>query len=621
MCGIAGIITSDTQNIKSLLLRMSDAIAHRGPDSDGIYITDHIGLAHRRLSILDLSTNANQPMYGSDGRYVLVYNGEIYNFLELKKQLIDYPFQTKSDTEIILAAFIKWGTDSFKKFNGMFAFGLWDTVEETFYLVRDRNGIKPVYYVQSQNRLLFASEVRALLTGGLIPSKLNKSGILEYFQYQTVQAPDTLIKGVMLLEAGHYLRVRLTPSFQIENKIYHSFYNSIGTDINKKDYATIKQDIYLLLLKSMERRMISDVPTGVFLSGGIDSSIIVGLMAQQINEPVNTFNVNFDEREYSEAYYARLIAKKFKTNHIEIRLQPNDFLNSLPDALTAIDHPSGDGLNTWIVSREVRKHGIKVAFSGLGGDELFAGYAHFKRTLIYNKYAGFAKIPSFFKYPASYLLKKIKPSVSTNKFTEVFNKKSWDLSQTYPIGRRMFLDNELSALLNLDTKQDRVAEICASIPLHKELLLSQITLAELDTYMQHVLLRDTDQMAMAIPIEGRLPFLDNDLIDYVLNIPDAIKNPVTPKKLLVDSVGDLLPSEIVDRPKMGFVLPWDIWMKTDLYDFCSSHISGLCEKAFINADRLQQLWNQFLSGSKTISWSRIWYLIVLNYWLERYGID
>jgi asparagine synthase (glutamine-hydrolysing) len=621
MCGIAGIITFDIQEIKESLLRMSASIAHRGPDSDGIYITEHIGLAHRRLSILDLSTNANQPMYSADGRYVLVYNGEIYNFLELKKELIDYPFQTKSDTEIILAAFIKWGTDSFKKFNGMFAFGLWDTVEKTFYLVRDRNGIKPVYYVQNQNRLLFASEVRALLSSGLTPPELNKTGILEYFQYQTVQAPDTLIEGVKLLEAGHYLCVKLTPSFQVETKIYHSFYNSIGTDINKKDYATVKQDIYRLLLKSMEQKMIADVPTGVFLSGGIDSSIIVGLMAQLTDEPVNTFNVNFDERDYSEAYYARLIAKKFKANHTEIRLQPNDFLNSLPNALAAIDHPSGDGPNTWIVSREVRKHGIKVAFSGLGGDELFAGYAHFKRTLIYNKYAGFAKIPSFLKYPASYFLKKIKPSISTNKFTEVFNKKSWDLSHTYPIGRRMFLDDELSVLLNLDTAQDRVAEICASIPLHKELLLSQITLAELDTYMQHVLLRDTDQMAMAIPIEGRLPFLDNDLIDYVLNIPDTVKNPVTPKKLLVDSVGDLLPSEIVDRPKMGFVLPWDVWMKTDLYDFCNGHISGLCEREFVNADRLQQLWKQFLSGSKTISWSRMWYLIVLNYWLERYGID
>ncbi|KAA6351946.1 Asparagine synthetase (glutamine-hydrolyzing) 1 [termite gut metagenome] len=384
MCGISGIITSDIQDIKEPLLLMSEAIAHRGPDSDGIYITESVGLAHRRLSIVDLSANANQPMYSYDKRFVLVYNGEIYNFLELKKELNDYPYQSQSDTEIIIAAFLKWGTDSFSKFNGMFAFGLWDTVEKIFYLVRDRNGIKPVYYAKNKNQFLFSSEVRSLLASRLIPKKLSKNGILEYFQYQTVHAPNTLIEGVSLLEAGHFLRVKMKPELQVENMIYSSFTDSFKKDVNRKSDKEIKHDIYHLLQRSVERRLIADVPIGAFLSGGIDSSILVGLMAQFTNEPVNTFNVNFDESEFSEAHYAQLIARKFKTNHTEIRLRPEDFLSSLPDALAAIDHPSGDGPNTWIVSREVRNRGIKVAFSGLGGDELFAGYAHFKRAIIYH---------------------------------------------------------------------------------------------------------------------------------------------------------------------------------------------------------------------------------------------
>ncbi len=621
MCGIAGIVTVDHRDLKAPLERMSEAIAHRGPDHSGMYTGQQVGLAHRRLSIVDLSAHANQPMYSPDGRYILVYNGEVYNFRELKSELGDYPYQTKSDTEVIIAAFMKWGANSFTRFNGMFAFGLWDTVENTLYLVRDKSGIKPVYYAQGKDYFLFSSEVRSLLASGSVPRKLDNEGVLEYFQYQTVHAPRTLVEGVRMLEAGYYLKIKTTPALSVENICYGSFRDIVGTNIIRKDEKEIRQDIYHLLQKSVERRMIADVPMGAFLSGGIDSSVLVGLMAQLSNEPVNTFNVNFDESEYSEARYAEMIARKFNTRHTEIRLQPKDFLASLPDALAAIDHPSGDGPNTWIVSREVRKRGIKVAFSGLGGDELFAGYAHFKRALVYDKYAAWAKMPQWLKGSVGDALKKMKPSVSTNKFAEILKMKSWDLSHTYPIGRRMFLDAELSGLLNLNVDHDRVAAICADIPKHKELVLSQVTLAEFDTYMQHVLLRDTDQMAMAIPIEGRLPFLDNDLIEYVLNIPDTVKNPITPKKLLVESMGDLLPPEIVNRPKMGFVLPWNVWMRNELLDFCQHHIAGLSHRNFIKADRLLKYWQQFLAGDKTITWSRIWYLVVLEYWLERYEID
>ncbi len=618
MCGIAGIITGDQK--EEVLGRMSDSMAHRGPDNAGFYLDDFVGLAHRRLSILDLSTAANQPFLSEDKRYVLVYNGEVYNSQDLKQQLAGYPFQTKSDTEVVLASFLKWGVDSFSKFNGMFAFGLWDCLDKTLYIVRDRSGIKPVYYTSGNNCFLFSSEVRAVLASGIIPRKLNADGILEYFQYQTVHAPNTLIQDVKMLEAGHYLKIKADTCL-VEDFQYAAISDSIGDKVNLKPYEQIKEDIYHLLLKSVERRMVSDVPMGAFLSGGIDSSILVGLMSQLSESPVNTFTINFDESAYSEAKYARMVADKFNTNHSEILLKPKDFLNALPSALSAIDHPSGDGPNTWIVSNEVAKQGIKVAFSGLGGDELFAGYAHFKRALIYHKYGYVAKFPNLIKYPLGYILKKARPSIATSKFVEVLMKDHWDLKHTYPIGRRMFLDDELVRLLHVDVKRDRVEEICSTLPESKNRSLSQVTLAEFATYMQHVLLRDTDQMSMAIPIEGRLPFLDNDLIEYVLRVPDAVKNPLTPKKLLVDSVGDLLPSEIVNRPKMGFVLPWDVWMRNDMLEFCNSAIHRLCDRPFIDSSQMQQLWNRFLKGDKSISWSRIWYLIVLEYWLERYDIS
>ena len=621
MCGIAGILTSSEFEIKTSLVKMSEAIAHRGPDSNGFYIDNHIGLAHRRLSIIDLSVNANQPMHSYDDRFIIVYNGEIYNFLELKKELNDYPFVSKSDTEVIIASFLKWGINCFEKFNGMFAFGLWDKYDKLLYLVRDRNGIKPLYYSFNNEQLLFSSEMRSIIASGKISKELNKSAILEYIQYQTVHFPNTLINDINTVEAGHYLKIRVDKILHLDSIKYTNVCEYSDTDVSNKTYKEIKRDIFQLLLKSVEQKMIADVPIGAFLSGGIDSSIIVGLMSQIYGSAVNTFNVNFDESEYSESRYARIISNKFKTNHNEICLTPNDFLESLPYALSAIDHPSGDGPNTWIVSKEVQKKGIKVAFSGLGGDELFAGYAHFKRAMLYKKYSILSQTPIQVKNIFAYLIRKAKPSISVHKLIETLNKKNWDFQNTYPINRRMFLDTELSKLLYLDITKDRVKEICESIPLSCNHILSQITVAEFNTYMQHVLLRDTDQMTMSIPIEGRLPFLDNNLISYVLSIPDKYKNPITPKKLLVESVGDLIPLEIINRPKMGFVFPWDKWIKNELYDFCEYHISYLCDMDFIQSETLRKYWKNFLMGYSSISWSRIWCLVVLSYWMKKYDVQ
>ena len=393
MCGITGIVGHQINNSNhhSGIKKMNHAIAHRGPDSEGIWNDEHCFLGHRRLSIIDLSEAGNQPFFSQDARYIMVYNGELYNYKEIKLELqraeygsknLPYIFKTNTDTEVILAAFLSWGIDCVQRFNGMFAFAIWDTVEQKLTIARDRMGIKPLYYHFKNNVLLFGSEIRALIHSELIDKKINLKSVAEYIQYTTVHAPNTMIQDVFMLMPGHYAEFRVSSSeFRIQ-QYWNINEFAKPKNITYKDELTYKETctrVNELLTDSVERRLVADVPFGAFLSGGIDSSAIVGLMSKVSSGKVQTFNVSFDEGEFSEAKYAKQIAEKFNTEHHEIKLTPSDFLKQLPEALNALDHPSGDGANSYIVSKATKKAGITMALSGLGGDELFAGYDIFKR--------------------------------------------------------------------------------------------------------------------------------------------------------------------------------------------------------------------------------------------------
>jgi len=621
MCGIAGIFgITDRQKSGSLVQRMTDKIAHRGPDDQGIYVDDMVALGHRRLAILDLSPAGHQPMHSEDGNLEIIFNGEIYNFMEIRESLTGYKFKTRSDTEMMLAAYQEWGKECVHRFNGMFAFAIWDKKAQTLFIARDRLGIKPVYYHFSGGVLQFASEIRALFETGLVPRKIDRKSIADYFMYQTVHAPDTIIENVKMLMPGHHLTVS-AKGMVIEK--YWDLVANHSKASSGKTYKEVCDDVRSLFEAAVKRRLISDVPFGAFLSGGIDSSAVVGLMSKVQRQPVKTFNISFDESEMSEAKYARQIAEKFGTDHHEFLLRPGDFLQQLPEALSAMDHPSGDGPNSYVVSKITRENGITMALSGLGGDELFAGYPIFERTMRLQNQQWLWSLPQSVRNIAGQMVQKFKPGFVGMKLNQLMQLPKGDISHTFPIARQMAPPEHVSKLFNFPMPPDKV-----SIIINEALrdsgnlgLLSKVSIAEISTYMQNVLLRDTDQMSMASALEVRVPFIDYTLVEYVIGINDAYKTPVYPKKLLVESLGDLLPDEIVHRKKMGFSFPWEKWIRNELKNFCEERMVSLSKRSFLNGPFIMEKWNRFLNNDPTVRWPEIWTGVVLENWLMENKIE
>jgi asparagine synthase (glutamine-hydrolysing) len=620
MCGIAGILRIDGERVQEeMLSRMNDSLAHRGPDADGIYINGSIGLAHRRLSIIDLSEEANQPFVDSSGRFRVIFNGELYNYKEVRKRISHCKFRTNSDTETLIEAFASGGIDSLKLFKGMFAFAIWDSRENQLFLVRDRLGVKPLYYYKTDKFFVFASECRAILASGMVPAKLNQSSLIDYLSLQSVYSPNSLVEGICQLEAGHWLSVRdsnvlIAPYWSVENQDYNFDYT---------DTAAVKTRTRQLLRDSVEKRLVSDVPVGAFLSGGIDSSAVVGLMAEISPEPPNTFSIGFGERDFDESHYAKIVADKFKTNHHSIQLRPKALLDELENALNAMDSPSGDGINSYVVSKAVKSEGISVALSGIGGDELFAGYPFFKQ---YHKLRS-----KPFIWQRTSMLRKLlsksgfwKNGPRAAKMRDLLRTDHLSIASLYPIFRSVVNDNEIKEILHQqgipqNTISRKLLEKNSRI--EKYPLLSQVSIAEFLGYTQQTLLKDTDQMSMAFALEVREPFFDDELISFVLNIPDKIKYPHYPKQLLVESLGGLLPDEIVHRKKQGFVFPWSSWMKNELKSFCGLRMERLAERSYFNGNTIRRYWFDFLKGDRNIKWIDIWLLVVLEYWMSKNAIE
>ena len=623
MCGICGIYgTEKLPAARDQVSKMSEKLAHRGPDASGVWSEGNACLAHRRLSVIDPSESANQPFVSRDGRFILSYNGEIYNFRQIREEL-DSEFFTDCDTEVIIEAFRQWGIACLQKFNGMFAFALYDRQSEEFFLVRDRLGIKPLYWFRTDEQVYFSSEVRSLLASGAIDTRLNRDSLVDYLRYQTVHEPNTLIDGLHMLPAGHYMKLA---DNETHTRAFWRAEYMVSDEATNMSREEVVERVSELIGESVQSRLISDVPLGAFLSGGIDSSAIVALMAEKAQGQVKTFNVSFREEEFSEARYARMIAEKFDTDHTEIELSADHFLKTLPDALQAMDHPSGDGPNTFVVSKATRDAGITVALSGLGGDELFAGYDLFERTYRLKEETWLTSYPKWLRRLAGKAYGLRNPGMKARKFEEVLTLDYLDAEYLYPVNRRVLLDETIERLVNRGKlPADRVQAIAAdgiaygtegfSLP-----WLSKISYAELSTYMKHVLLRDTDQMSMAHALEVRVPFLDHRLVEFMLGVPDRVKFPNTPKQLLVEAMGDRLPDEVVNRPKMGFTLPYDHWLKGPLKNFAEERIHSLGNRDSFDSKKVEKTWNGFLKGDKSVSWSRVWHLLVLEDWLQRHGI-
>jgi asparagine synthase (glutamine-hydrolysing) len=623
MCGIGGIYGMPKSWRETKLDKLTSKLTHRGPDARGVFHDESISLGHTRLKIIDLSNAANQPMESPDKRFVLVFNGEIFNYQSLKIRFKNYPFSTNSDSETILAAWQEMGIQCLELLEGQFAFALYDKAEQILHLVRDRLGIKPLYYYHDKDILVFASEIRSILALDLFKPSIQSESLVDYLRYQTVHGPNTIIHQIKQLPQGHYLtagfdEVSITPYWDIRIAFdENGYYRSV-------EDARIK--VKTALMESVEKRLVTDVPFGAFLSGGIDSSLMVALMTQIMTEKVRTFHVAFDESAYSEARYARKVSEKFNTDHTEILLKPELLMESVPDILRDMDHPGGDGFNTWLVSKVTRQAGIKMAISGLGGDELFAGYPIFKRykSLLNKKWV--LSFPRGLRKLAGDVLVRGKPGIASEKIARVLIQDYFDLEYIYQYDRQVLLDEQIKRIIEPIPMPERSVfkRVHEAVGFETEGYalppLSRVSWAEMNTYMVDVLLRDTDQMSMAHALEVRVPFLDHALVQTVMGFRDDVKYPVTPKKLLVDSFPELLPDEIVHRPKMGFVFPWDIWLRNELRSFSREGLNALKERPEFIAGGLDQLWNDFEKRNSKVTWSRVWPLIVLGNWLKLHEI-
>jgi asparagine synthase (glutamine-hydrolysing) len=630
MCGIVGGLATgqEQKQLRPAIERALQKLMHRGPDDHGLYVSQQetCVLGHTRLSILDLSPAGHQPMRTMDGRFWITFNGEIYNFRELQRELEGEGeiFQSQSDTEVILKLYAREGRGCLQRLRGMFALAIWDVQEQELFLARDRLGIKPLYYSTGEGAFLFASEVRALLATDLIRRTLDEVALWEYLAYQSIPAPRTLIQNVRALQPGCWLLLKRSGA--IDKGCYWDLLDNAAPEARAASYAESKQKVRSLLEEATALHLVSDVPVALFLSGGIDSSAIATL-AQQAGQSPHTFSVVFNEGSHNEAQYARQIASLIQSEHTEIHLTEEGILEQLPQALAGMDQPTGDGINTYVVSRAVSAAGVKVALSGLGGDEFFAGYPSFKRLSRASRYLRYwGLLPARARASAAKAVQLTAGTSIASAKVAALLASDGRMASLYTPLRQVLLPSQRRALLSeqflsqVETAADPyLVGLDDALSRPAAGLLSQISYAEARTYMHDVLLRDTDQMSMAEALEVRVPFLDHKLVEYLMGLPDDMKRSNgTPKRLLVESLNGLLPSEIVRRPKQGFALPFDSWMRGALRNFCEARLFSkrIEERGIFNPAEVERLWQAFLSDSRSVSWSRLWILVVILEWLE-----
>jgi asparagine synthase (glutamine-hydrolysing) len=618
MCGIAGIVHFGKMNSATeSVVKMTNALSHRGPDASGYYNEHSISLGHRRLSIIDLDDKANQPFIDISSRYVLCFNGEIYNYKSLKQELNDYSFSTNSDTEVLLAAFYTWGISCLDKLDGMFAFSIWDKQTETLWIARDRLGVKPLYFFGNHDGFLFSSEIRGLLASEIIPPELEHFSISEYLAYQSVSNIYPIIKNIKELKPGSFLKLT---RYNIDIQQYWKPSNKKISLLTKTE--TVQKEVFNLFSDSISKRLVADVPIASFLSGGMDSSAVVALMSLHSSSPIQTFTLGFSESEFDESSYASIIAKRFNTNHTTHLLHSDELLQQVLSGLDAMDSPSADGINTYLLSNAIKSANIKVAMSGIGGDELFAGYPgfnyfdhlHRNKTLFNNTY--------FFRKGISNLFSG-SSSNKINRAANLMGIPKADIASFYPLFRQGLSTQRVSQLIYCPSA---VLGIQNELSLEQNEIqsfdsFSQYSIAEYMGYSSSTLLKDADQMSMAVGLEIREPFFDYRLIEYILALPNEFKQHFNPKQLLADAMEPLLPKEIVNRKKKGFVLPWKNWMKNELFSFCESQIHEFSERDFVQKENLVSYWKRFAKEDPAVKWIQLWQFVVLNHWMNKNGIE
>jgi len=624
MCGFVGSL-SPPGRVSNESIRLATAsMAHRGPDDCGHTSLStsscELKLGFRRLAILDLSAAGHQPMADKESGNWIVFNGEIFNFHEVQDELRAAGIRVESqcDTEVLLKAYGRWGLGCLDRLRGMFAFAVWDHNQQRLVLARDRLGIKPLYYFQEGGLLLFASEVRALLATGLVPRILNPAAIVQYLSLGSVYDPDTILAGVRSLRPGHYA---ICQQDTLQEKQYWTIPQRRAGRTEPNDYE-VREQAHSLLQEAVKLRMISDVPVSVFLSGGIDSSAIVALARQSGTGEFSTFSVVFPEAAYSEAPYSRAVARKFGSVHREVMVPEKDAMAHIFSAIRYMDQPTIDGINTFIISGAVRSHGIKVALSGIGADEVFAGYSTFTTIPAMMQFFKVARLvpPGIRATLARGFVSRWRGGDRTRKLQMILGAEP-SAAQAYAIARGVFQDTALYGLLPAaDTAAVREA-LCPLLEAARDASeldpVNQVSFLELRNYVANTLLRDADTMGMAHALEIRQPYLDHKLVEFLFTLPGSYKRrQKVPKWLLTGSLGAELPPQIVHRAKRGFLLPFDRWLRSDLRAEVEGVLRDRNSSAeFLDARAVVSVWEDFLA--RKTSWSRPWSLYVLKRWADR----
>jgi asparagine synthase (glutamine-hydrolysing) len=635
MGGIFGILASNRPISTIALERATDSLAHRGPDDKGTVVIQtntsprvEVGLGSRRLAILDLSPLGHQPMRDAETDNWIVYDGEIYNFRELRTRLQGegVRFVSRSDTEVLLKAYGRWGQRFLGELRGMFAFAIWDAKRSRLLLGRDPMGIKPLYYCSAGQYFLFASELRALLGTGLVPRRLDRAGLLNYLNFGSLYDPITLIQGISALRAGHYLTWEngnlrdgmywdLTPHGEPTTTSTYL----IGNETARKN---LENEVHATLDHAVAMQTVSEVPVALFLSGGIDSSCLAGILSRA-GIRLNSFSVVFREEGSSEVDFSRAVARAFAIDHQEILVSQRDVLDAIPHALKAMDQPTIDGLNTYLIARQTRAAGVKVALSGLGGDELFAGYSSFRDVPRMERLARFWRHwPSILRQPLAHMFASLASDTDHNRKLAALTRGQDEVIHPYFLARALFTAEQRNSLL-VSVENEALARANMSLQeslSHTRALdpINRVSYLEARCYMLNTLLRDSDVMSMAHGLELRVPLIDHELADQVLAMPGAWKlDSNVPKPLLVGALKGALPDQIVHRKKRGFTLPLEQWLREDLRPEVEAALQRIGQGplgSVLNQKSALQIWDDFLNNRT--SWSRVWSLYVLERWCE-----
>jgi asparagine synthase (glutamine-hydrolysing) len=613
MCGIVGFLSQENVFSKRELVSITNAVSHRGPDADGYYFEPGIGLGHRRLSILDLSEAANQPFYSSDKRYVMVYNGEVYNFQEIAKE-IDIPLKTTSDTEVILEAFVKWGPEFVSRLNGMFAFAIYDTVTEELYIYRDRMGIKPVYYYWDGNNFVFASELKSIKALSL-PKKLtiNKAAISEYLHLGYIPRPYSIYNEINKMDSGVYFKINTTGLQQYN---YWQLEDKVGLEI-VSDPIKAKNQLKELIISSVNYRMISDVPFGTFLSGGIDSSLITAVAQEASFRPVNTFSIAFNDTNHNEAIYAKEVAKYIGTNHHEFTVTYSEAIEQVSKLVDIYDEPFADSsaIPTLLISALARKH-VTMILTGDGGDELFLGYGMYQWANRLNN-----PLVKTFRKPIAAVLAAMGNKYERASTLFEYGSEKEIKSHIFSQEQYLFSKNEISQLLTNNYKillngvDDR---FILKRDLH---VIEEQALYDMKLYLQDDLLVKVDRATMHHSLEAREPLLDYHIVEFALNLDVKLKSKQNISKYLLKEVlYDFVPQRFFDRPKWGFSIPLKSWLQKELRYLIEDYLSEEVVKRHnvVNYTQVKILKDNFTAG-KDFLYNRLWLLIVLHNWLEKHN--